>query len=695
MTVPERWSSSTARRGRGLWVAAALALLLLGPAGHAAGLSPGAVRAAAGAVTLAVQAPASATAGRAFTVRVTARDSAGAVAVGYRGRVTFASDDTKGPTLPAAYTFTAADAGTRVFTGVVLRGAGSRTVRVTDAAGLTGVSNRISVAAATATRLTVSAPRTVVAGDYFAVTLTVKDPWFNIVRAFRGTVEISSDDTREPILRGQYTFTAADAGVHRLTDMRLASSGPRILTFRGLGTGPLVGTSPPILVTPAFPARFVVAAPAAVASGEPFDLAVTVKDPFFNIVRGYRGTVTLTSTDRDTSGLPATYAFTAADNGVHVFTAVRLSRSGRTLIDLTTPDPELAASVAVQVSGGAPPTLTAFAWGQNRWGTLGDGTRTNRPTPAPVDAAPEWDSVSAGSAFAVGIRSDGTLWSWGLNTSGQLGVPGVSLATRPVEVSPDTDWASVAAGSNYALAVRTDGTLWAWGDNANGQLGLGVRDFTLRSSPVRVGTATDWASVSASLYSVATKTDGSVWGWGTNPSGAIGTPIGSDSFVPRRIGTGTAWSQAVATSDLTLLRRADGTLWVTGRDAGLRQVGTASDWVHVDGETWSYAGVRSDGSLWTWGDQRAGVLGDGTGSGPRREDPVPVVPGTQWRTVSVGHVHMVGIRVDGTLWGWGSNALGTVGDGTLVDRWAPVQVGTGTSWEAVSVSERFSVALAH
>ena len=87
-----------------------------------------------------------------------------------------------------------------------------------------------------------------------------------------------------------------------------------------------------------------------------------------------------------------------------------------------------------------------------------------------------------------------SLWSWGYNSYGQLGLEDSVNRSSPVQVGSLTDWGSISCGAHHTAAIKTDGALWSWGYNNNGQLGLG--DRTNRSSPVQVGSLTTWSSVS-------------------------------------------------------------------------------------------------------------------------------------------------------------------------------------------------------
>jgi len=177
-----------------------------------------------------------------------------------------------------------------------------------------------------------------------------------------------------------------------------------------------------------------------------------------------------------------------------------------------------------------------YGWGINDVGQLGinqvDGDSgypdytpisSTKLDPNQIVVVTDWNSVSAGQ-HGCGIDTSSRLWSWGWNQNGQLGLGDTTSRISPVQVGALTNWSSVSASYGYCLAIKTDGTLWSWGQNeaTSGQLGLG--DRTHRSSPVQVGALTAWSLVSAGTYhSLSIKTDGTLWSWGLNTNGRLGT----------------------------------------------------------------------------------------------------------------------------------------------------------------------------
>jgi hypothetical protein len=272
----------------------------------------------AAASRLEVNLPASATAGAAFDGIVAVRDPYNNVATGYRGTVSWSSDDAQA-SLPANYTFTVGDAGVHLFHSLILRTAGNRTATVRDTvAGLT-TSTHMTVSPAAASQLILNAPTGTVAGTAFSVTVTARDAFQNLATGYRGTVRWSSDDGHA-VLPPNYTFTASDAGVHTFTGLVLRTAGNRTITITDTVSGSLT-RSAVVLVAPANASTLAVSGfPSAVTAGVPGSFSVSARDAFGNVATGYRGTITFRSSDGQAS-LPGSYSFTTADSGVHTFSA--------------------------------------------------------------------------------------------------------------------------------------------------------------------------------------------------------------------------------------------------------------------------------------------------------------------------------------------------------------------------------------
>jgi hypothetical protein len=304
-----------------------------------------------GAVThLAVTGPATSLAGGAVSVTVSARDAANTLVGGYRGSVHFTSSD-GGATLPAGYTFTAADNGSHTFTTTVLRATGSQTVSATDntAESITGTAT-VSVLAGAVTHFSFTAPATSVSGSAVSVTVRALNAANYVVGSYRGGVHFTSSDSLAG-LPGDYAFTAGDNGSHTFGGVTLWTAGSRTLTARDISASTVSGAAT-ISVWPGAVNHFAITGPATSLAGGAVALTVSARDTVNNLVGSYRGAVHLTSSD-GAATLPANYTFTAADNGTHAFAVTLRSTGSQTVRTTDTGNESITAGVSVTVQAGA------------------------------------------------------------------------------------------------------------------------------------------------------------------------------------------------------------------------------------------------------------------------------------------------------------------------------------------------------
>ena len=350
-------------------------------------------------------------------------------------------------------------------------------------------------------------------------------------------------------------------------------------------------------------------------------------------------------------------------------------------------------------------------WGNNNTGQLGLGNIIYKSSPTQVGSLTNWQSVSEFFQLAA-IKTDGTLWSCGYNTFGGLGLGDLNWRSSPVQVGLLTNWQTVSVGNGQgAAAIDTSGRLWTWGYNYYGQLGLGdayvstsVRNN--RSSPVQVGSLTNWKSVSASANNcVAIKTDGTLWSWGLFNNGKLGlagntSPLTTNQSSPVQVGLLANWKSVSSGSGHIASIKTDGTLWTWGYNGygalGLAgntsplttdqsspvQVGLLANWQSVSLGSGHTSAIDNVGRLWTWGYNLYGQLG--LGNIIYKSSPIQVGSLTNWQSVASGQYHTAAIKTDGTLWAWGSNNDGQLGIGDTTNYSSPIQVGSLTNWKIVA-----------
>ena len=357
---------------------------------------------------------------------------------------------------------------------------------------------------------------------------------------------------------------------------------------------------------------------------------------------------------------------------------------------------------------GIPPEL--WTWGNGDEGRLGINIVTNKFTPVTTFAGgTNWKQVSSGSRYCAAIKTDGTLWTWGLGTYGQLGDNTATNKLTPVTTfAGGTNWKQVSSGYKHCAAIKTDGTLWTWGRGADGQ--LGDNTVTDKSTPVTTfAGGTNWKQVSSGgAQCAAIKTDGTLWTWGLGTYGQLGDNTITNKSTPvTTFAGGTNWKQVSSGGAHCAAIKTDGTLWTWGNGSygrlGINTITSkftpvttfagGTNWKQVSGGNRHCAAIKTDGTLWTWGNGSYGQLGDNTIT--NKSTPVTTFAGgTNWKQVSSGGNHCAAIKTDGTLWTWGRGTDGQLGDNTVTTKSTPVTTfAGGTNWKQVSGGYRHCAAI--
>ena len=313
--------------------------------------------------------------------------------------------------------------------------------------------------------------------------------------------------------------------------------------------------------------------------------------------------------------------------------------------------------------------------------------------------------IGAGNTHSLALKKDGTVWAWGNNGYGQLGngvfLPGLSQYT-PVQAKGLTGIVDIAVGTEHSLALRNDGTVWAFGLNSYGQLGVGNTANYSTPVPVHgpnnVGYLTDVVDVEAGDYhSLALKSDGTVWAWGRNGCYQLGDGTTTNRATPVPVqlfynGMGVVGGLAGGGGHSLALK--DGTVWSWGcNDSGQLGNNSSSDGYYpmpiytgsgltgvvtaVDAG-YKHSLALTNGSVWAWGEDSQGQLG--CNSTKDKSHPVQVQgPGNVGylsgiTEVAAGRYHSLAVRDDGSLWSWGGGWYGQLGVNSNNDHSTPVQV---------------------
>ncbi len=370
--------------------------------------------------------PSTTTAGTAQNLTVYAYDPYGNLATGYTGTVHVTSFDAQA-TLPADYTFTAADAGMHTLS-VMLKTAGLQGITVQDVQnGFTGHVSGITVTAAAASRFTIGGfPSSTTAGTSGSLIVTAYDAYGNIAAGYAGTVHFTSSDAQAG-LPADYTFTSGDQGTHTFS-ASLKTAGTQSLSVKDTANASLTATQTSIAVVAGAASKFVVSGYPATTAGTSHSFSVTATDAYGNVVTGYRGTVHFTSSDIQ-AVLPSNYTFTASDNGVHTFSATLKTAGSQSLT--------------------ATDTVTSSITGSQSAISVTAAAATHFVITAPA-------SVSVGVAFSVTVTA---LDAYGNIATGYLGtIHFTSSDSKAILPSNYTFVAGDAGVHTFTVTFKKTGT---------------------------------------------------------------------------------------------------------------------------------------------------------------------------------------------------------------------------------------------
>jgi alpha-tubulin suppressor-like RCC1 family protein len=281
----------------------------------------------------------------------------------------------------------------------------------------------------------------------------------------------------------------------------------------------------------------------------------------------------------------------------------------------------------------------ARCWGSAARGRLGDGSTADRPDARPVPLLVPLRGLSAGWNQTCGIGPDAEGICWGEYP--QVGGGAGPIARTPVPVSGGLAFRQIAAGEGFTCGLTVDSLAYCWGTNLSSR--MGVADLSLSATPVSVSGAPRFTAVAAGgLHACALDASGAAWCWGSGASGQLGAGTAVDSSATPLPVTGGRSFRVIATGSSTT------------------------------------CAIATTGEAYCWGSDDAGQLGapapDLCGGLPCARGPVAVAGGLRFTAIAVGDHHTCALATDGAAYCWGLNDRGQLGDGTEVDRPAPVPV---------------------
>jgi alpha-tubulin suppressor-like RCC1 family protein len=355
------------------------------------------------------------------------------------------------------------------------------------------------------------------------------------------------------------------------------------------------------------------------------------------------------------------------------------------------------------------------SWGDNLYGELGNGAGSGSALYGSIVGLGSVTQVAAGIDHALALAPDGTVWAWGVGNSGELGNGGTAESPVPEQVPNLTGITQIAAGDGFSLALTSNGTVLAWGDDAQGQ--LGNSSTTNSDMPVPVAGLTGVTQISAGLeFALALRSDGTVWAWGLNSAGELGNgSTATFSDVPVQVTGLSQVTQIAAGGTFGVAARTQGfitsltSVWTWGDDqmgelgdgAGLsRNTPERVSGLSVPSVTQIAAGTEfamvlgSDGSVWAWGADYDGQLGNAATYTPARRPVETFGMASGITHISAGAYHVLALRSDGTVLAWGDNEDGQIGNGTTSDNpTLPTEVTGLTNVTQVSAGGKFSLAV--
>ncbi len=341
-------------------------------------------------------------------------------------------------------------------------------------------------------------------------------------------------------------------------------------------------------------------------------------------------------------------------------------------------------------------SATVWIWGYNGSGEIADGSTTNRLSPWRVPGLSGARAVTAGSSHVLAVTTDGSLWVWGNNGYGQLGLgPNSTGFGIPQQVAGLKSVRAVAAGDYFSLALATDGTVWAWGENQLGQLGIDPTASYRSVVPQRVAGLSGVKQIAAGAgFGLALKNDGTVWAWGDNGYGQLGVPQSAAyrRSLPQQV-PGLPTARVVAAGDsFSLAVARDGSVWAWGNN----EYGQLGEDDTITGSSVAkpllvpgLSGVKAlaagaghvlalaqNGTVWAWGNNRYGQLGISpeVANVYMRSSPQQVAGLSGVTAIAAGSSHSLALLANGSVWAWGDDEYGQLGDTTTNSRGSPQRV---------------------
>ena len=457
-----------------------------------------------------------------------------------------------------------------------------------------------------------------------------------------------TDGSGADVPNAQVTWTTLDPGVASVDNNGLARA-------IGNGTARIVASSVGVADTALLRVSFersvrVSPSSALVAVGDTLRLTATALDASGNPIPG--ALFTWSSTNESVATVDAFGLVRGHAAGSVTIRAVSEGDTGTANISVTATLTRL-----TQLSNGGNHACgllengSAVCWGYNAEGEIGDGTTTNRSTPAHVSGGLLFTAVDVGIVHTCALHA-GEAYCWGANTVGQLGDGTNTTRIVPTRVNTAVTFDRISAGNAVTCALST-GRAYCWGNNTVGALGDGTT--THRTTPTAVSTSLTFTRISASAgHSCALTSAGAAYCWGDNSDGQLGDGTTTNRLTPTAV------------------------------------VGSLT-FVDIEADGTSTCALASDGRMYCWGSNNLGQLGDGTTV--NRSQPTMVAGGLGFSAMTKGPAQACGISTSGAAYCWGFNPNGELGDGTTTTRHTPTAVSGGLTFSSLSAGSSLTCGL--
>ena len=319
-----------------------------------------------------------------------------------------------------------------------------------------------------------------------------------------------------------------------------------------------------------------------------------------------------------------------------------------------------------------------WAWGDNEFGQLGDGTTTNKTSPTKIETNITFVQLSAGAFHNAGIDTEGRLWVWGLNTFGQLGDGTTINKSKPQKIMGDKEFTKVMASGYLTLAIDTNNEIW--------HLGKDFGNSSFANKEIRkLNFKIEYSEISGNSHYLFLDNRKKLWSFGSNSYGELGDGTTNTKTSPVQIKSEVQFLQVSAGDEFCLAIDSDGNLWSWGKNdecqlgdgtttnkAIPEQIKTEKKFTQISAGKNHCLAIDNEGNLWSWGRNNRGQLGDGTRTD--KTSPIKIMDGIKFKKIYARYYSSLALDINGNLWSWGRNADGQLGDGTTIDRYTPVQI---------------------